>query len=245
MTKAHSNPVGLKTLYNSGVRYFKKMLTAALGFVDLSESDGGYSDWADSNKTAGALKVFSEDYQKLQVAIANQTIKQTLKGTALRNIKNGLNAKGKKFLTENVLAKCTSIDDTLKARMQAIFMDIKKNDGTLLDLKQALRAEFNGVIKDGKLDTIANTEFNSAYNYGKNDALEALNDKLGEDGKKLLKVWMQSGNANTRATHQIDGETVEMDEAFSNGLMYPCDPDGPPEEVINCDCTMGYKEVDK
>ena len=40
----------------------------------------------------------------------------------------------------------------------------------------------------------------------------------------------------------MEGETVGIDEAFSNGLKYPRDPDvGKPEEVINCRCYVTYE----
>ena len=47
---------------------------------------------------------------------------------------------------------------------------------------------------------------------------------------------------NGKVNHIIlEGETVEIDKPFSNGLMYPRDPnDGRPEEVIRCRCYLTY-----
>jgi hypothetical protein len=48
----------------------------------------------------------------------------------------------------------------------------------------------------------------------------------------------------------LDGQTVALDATFDVGeaqLQFPGDPDGPPEEVCNCRCTMEYSgggEVD-
>ena len=36
----------------------------------------------------------------------------------------------------------------------------------------------------------------------------------------------------------MDGELAEIEEPFSNGLMFPKDSDGAPAEVYNCRCTM-------
>lgn len=38
----------------------------------------------------------------------------------------------------------------------------------------------------------------------------------------------------------MDGETVPIDGRFSNGLRYPCDPDGPAKETIKCRCYVTY-----
>ena len=40
---------------------------------------------------------------------------------------------------------------------------------------------------------------------------------------------------------RLDGETVGIDEKFSNGLRFPRDPeDDRPEELINCRCYLVY-----
>lgn len=38
----------------------------------------------------------------------------------------------------------------------------------------------------------------------------------------------------------MEGETVPIEAKFSNGLRYPCDPEGPPEETIKCRCYLTY-----
>lgn len=54
----------------------------------------------------------------------------------------------------------------------------------------------------------------------------------------LLKVWSTT-SSNPRPTHAaIDGETVDVKEPFSNGMMYPHDPAGSLDETAGCVCEM-------
>ena len=60
-----------------------------------------------------------------------------------------------------------------------------------------------------------------------------------ERGADVVKQWDATMDANTRESHQmVDGEIRELDEKFSNGLMYPGDPSGSAAEVINCSCVL-------
>lgn len=59
-------------------------------------------------------------------------------------------------------------------------------------------------------------------------------------GVKMKKAWLATLDDRTRDSHALlDGETVDIDEPFSNGLMFPGDVgSGDPSEVFNCRCTM-------
>lgn len=63
--------------------------------------------------------------------------------------------------------------------------------------------------------------------------------KAKSKGADIVRQWDASLDGKTRDSHrQIDGEIRELDEPFSNGLMYPGDPSGAAEEVINCRCAL-------
>lgn len=63
--------------------------------------------------------------------------------------------------------------------------------------------------------------------------------KAKSKGADVVKQWDASLDAKTRDSHaRIDGEIKELDEKFSNGLMYPGDPAGSAAEVINCRCAL-------
>ena len=53
-----------------------------------------------------------------------------------------------------------------------------------------------------------------------------------------MKQWtITSGNP--RASHvAVGGETVPVDQLFSNGMNWPGDPEGGVDEVAGCTCTV-------
>ena len=82
--------------------------------------------------------------------------------------------------------------------------------------------------------TVARTETLRVANQGRMLGFWQASDM----GIEMQKRWIATHDSRTRPDHaHMDGETVGMGEAFSNGLDYPLDPSGPPEQVINCRCT--------
>lgn len=81
----------------------------------------------------------------------------------------------------------------------------------------------------------ARTAVTSAENGGRMDTYDAAEAM----GIRLQKEWMATHDTRTRESHgRIDGERVDKDAVFSNGCRFPGDPNGAPEEVYNCRCTM-------
>lgn len=79
----------------------------------------------------------------------------------------------------------------------------------------------------------------TAVNAARNAGAQAAYEEAAAEGIKITKIWLATLDDRTRDSHvEMDGEEVGIDEEFSNGLKYPCDPDGAPEEVWNCRCTM-------
>lgn len=92
----------------------------------------------------------------------------------------------------------------------------------------------------------ARTMVTGAENVGRLDSYE----DLAEKGVVQKKVWIATADDRTRESHLLlDGEEVDIDKPFSNGLMYPADPSGDPSEVYNCRCSMrdhivGFRRAD-
>lgn len=81
----------------------------------------------------------------------------------------------------------------------------------------------------------ARTATTGAENAGRLDSY-ARAERMGIS---VNKRWLAVMDGRTRDSHrELDGEEVPYDEEFSNGLMYPGDPNGEPGDVWNCRCTM-------
>ena len=82
---------------------------------------------------------------------------------------------------------------------------------------------------------IARTEGHRIQVQGAMDACYKAKD-VGAD---VVKQWDSTLDGKTRRSHQkVDGEVRELDEPFSNGLMFPGDPVGGAAEVVNCRCAL-------
>lgn len=93
-------------------------------------------------------------------------------------------------------------------------------------------------VENNKVAAIRNarTAVTSAENKGRYDSMIDAN----ADGIVVIKEWISTEDSRTRESHkEINGEVKLVDQAFTNGLMYPADPSGDGAEVYNCRCTMG------
>lgn len=86
---------------------------------------------------------------------------------------------------------------------------------------------------------IARTETLGALNAGRFDAFRAEAEDFGIE---LEKIWLATEDSRTRPTHNAaDLQRVPLETPFVVGgfsLMFPGDPTGPPQEVIQCRCTL-------
>jgi len=91
---------------------------------------------------------------------------------------------------------------------------------------------------------VARTEAIGALNAGRHDAFTAVAEEAGE---QLERIWLSTDDTRTRPSHQLaDQQRVPMGTPFTVGgfdLMFPGDPSGPPQEVIQCRCTNLLVEV--
>jgi len=94
-------------------------------------------------------------------------------------------------------------------------------------------------VSDSRAETIARTEVVGSSNSMAFDQAGAAQDLLGVP---LTKSWLATADERTRPDHaEADGQEQPLEEPFDVGgedLMYPGDPEGSPEQVVNCRCAL-------
>lgn len=102
-------------------------------------------------------------------------------------------------------------------------------------LERLYSQELSDTATAWRAGLIGQTEGTAAYRGGAQSAAIDL-------GVMRSKTWLHDGDpAEPRDWHvAMDGETVDVDEAFSNGCQFPGDPDADPSETINCTCSVSY-----
>ncbi len=106
------------------------------------------------------------------------------------------------------------------------------------DLARAIRDVTGGDIALDRAARIARTETTGALNAGHAAAMEELERSGDSNGR----TWIAIDDKDTRETHrELNGETVGVGEDFEVGdghAPYPGYFGLPPEERINCGCTI-------
>lgn len=164
--------------------------------------------------------------------------------------------------TEQLHEEIGRPDDPWKMAPPKVKELIKSRDKSLMGCGQTVRDQINTALKDGydagdsteeladrvrgvfnnlaksEARRIAATETTIVFNTARHDAMKGAGIKR--------KIWLSSGLDNVREDHQDASDyyadnPIPLDEPFEVGedkLMYPGDPSGSPEEIINCRCVQ-------
>lgn len=128
--------------------------------------------------------------------------------------------------------KALAVQNIRKAVAQTIIRGEGINEMAAA-IRQGMEKNLNNTFR------IARTETTRAMN--------AAQEAVILDTAEIIPIekgWLATLDDATRDEHRdIDGEYVTPDKPFSNRLMYPGDPSGSAEEVINCRCTMTTRLV--
>ena len=151
--------------------------------------------------------------------------------------------------TSDYAARIKSITDTTKDRINTVLQQVLTEaelNGYGIEtirgvLSHELRNSFTGNVR-ARAKAIAQTEMISASNQASTFAADST-------GLEYRKFWSTSHLQGIRLSHiQAEQDSIargglRKDQPFINGLMYPGDPSGPAEEVINCRCTVLHEIV--
>jgi SPP1 gp7 family putative phage head morphogenesis protein len=142
------------------------------------------------------------------------------------NIERMLMRRGQRFARQ--------INETTYNDLRRVLVDLMVEGGLN---ERELRNNINNVMsltKRQRAETIARTEVFSAIN-------ESTNQTFKDNGIQKKK-WLAAFDERTRPAHAAaSGQIVKTEEPFNVGgdrLMYPGDPSGSPENIINCRCTL-------
>ena len=131
------------------------------------------------------------------------------------------------WIDEHVGDMVKGITDTSKAALRAeIRAGVEAGESTR-DIAQRLRAlseEWSGY----RAERIARTEVGASFGAAHDQAARQI-------GVPMTKTWVATGDSRTRDEHAaMDGETVDLDDSFSNGASTA--PEG-----VNCRCLTIYQ----
>lgn len=88
-------------------------------------------------------------------------------------------------------------------------------------------------------ETIGRTESMASIHASQNEAYEQAIDSGAVRTQEIKRTWRTARDRRVRDSHaRMNGEVRGMNEPFSNGVMFPGDPKGRPEEIINCRCAL-------
>lgn len=140
----------------------------------------------------------------------------------------------------NGAKRIVGIQQTTRDHISDIIANGIKDGRSQFEIKKQIRAEMGPKETEARVRTIARQETSTALTVGQFDTMKAAG--------ATTKTWKHRDQndprdgTNGKANHVIlDGETVGINERFSNGMMHPKDPeDDRPEELINCRCYLVY-----
>lgn len=114
---------------------------------------------------------------------------------------------------------------------------------------EPIPAELRGKMVDAysnralryRAEVIARSEAMAALHESQQQAMEQAVESGAISRTDVKFIWRATNDDRTRDSHvEMDGQEVAMGEMFITGngvaLEFPGDPNGPPDEIINCRC---------
>ena len=100
--------------------------------------------------------------------------------------------------------------------------------------QDAVRETIADVLTDDRLGLWADASVKDAAGFGSHEGARRSG--------AVKKMWVHNGSSHPRAEHAaMNGETVDMDATFSNGMRWPHDwGGGDADQIVGCNCDIAY-----
>jgi len=172
---------------------------------------------------------WEEEASLLTAALSPLWIASMQEGFTVANETYGLglswdvfNPRFKKFIEKYGLDQAKGINGTTKDKLRATLSEGIEAGESIPKLRDRI-SQVYGEAKGYRAKLISRTETTTTVNAGSWETYKAA--------KVKQKEWLAEIDNRTRPEHEaINGEVVNIDETFSNGFMYPSEP--------NCRCTI-------
>jgi SPP1 gp7 family putative phage head morphogenesis protein len=131
------------------------------------------------------------------------------------------------FLQDKSFEIVDLVDGPVAERLRFTLQEGLTNGETVDQIADRVEETFK--VERARAERIARTEIAESFNAGRFETMK-------EAGVQKIE-WLTARDARVRDSHaELDGDVVVVGDRFANGLLYPLDPAGPPEEIVNCRC---------
>lgn len=142
-----------------------------------------------------------------------------------------------------VAAAITTANGTRSAAERAIARGLKQG-ASAEEIAGMIEEATGGAVSASRALSIARTAVTAVSGAA---TVEAARKRSAQTPQRVkVKIWWTAQDARVRPSHvAAHGDAVPLDDSFEVGvsrLRFPGDPQGPPEEVINCRCVLLYEE---
>lgn len=209
-----------KTVEQVLARFFKRQRSAVLAKLNAKAD----ASWWDSARWD---KELSDDLYKAAVSVTGQVAADTLESIGDDPDSYDM-ARTQKFLLAVAASRAKMINSTTLAQLQDALDNAEEDeDGELLHTPEKVFAE----AEESRGASIGQTLLTTF-------AAFAITEATKQRTMGSTKTWVVT-SGNPRSSHAaMNGETVSLDENFSNGAKWPGDPTLGADGVSNCMCTV-------
>jgi len=190
----------------------------------------------EAGPAVGAMEpVLREAYRKMWGHAANEWGTWAKKHMPLTKASGEFQDDVDQWLADNLGKKITDITESTRKSIAAqVANGIEAGESAWAIAKRIEKFYLEDIIPNRSM-VIARTEVASATNW--------IQQRIAENtGVPMEKEWLSLKDSRVRDDHrEANGQIQPLDEPFEVGedmLMYPGDPSGSPEEIINCRCTV-------